>query len=323
MALQFTDTISSEQGNEGTEVSFTSAPSSVVAGNSGTFGFSVVVGDADDDPGNDQPVTVRARLIVSTEDGEDPVDEKEQDANEDDTVNGTFDYQFESDETTQRGNNRTEEPIWIQVDIDYGQDGYYLNDDTATTNSIEVDVTPAPEETVIFDEDDDVAPGESTLSGTFSDRTSFSIQQIEYEDDAEVRTLYDDDNIEVRDDGSVLRVDRISFYYENPTVAIDGAGRFKKHEIIGGKTVRQKTGEDPLNVSINGVCKQDRANKIDTLRDARHGKIFSNRLPNDDNSLRVQFGSTSTEPITDGSAAELKSGDLLYTFTINAIEVVR
>lgn len=154
------------------------------------------------------------------------------------------------------------------------------------------------------------------LDRTFDDKITFAIKEIEFEDDARFRS------------GESIVMDE----YPNPTVAIDGSGRFAKHEIIGGATVRQKIGEDPLNISVSGVCEQRNANKIDALRDARTGKMFSSRFPGSTDSdgtnegggsLLVQFGSTSTEPITDGGAADFKTGNLLYSYSINAIEVTR
>jgi hypothetical protein len=118
--------------------------------------------------------------------------------------------------------------------------------------------------------------------------------------------------------------------FDNPTVAIDGGGRFVKHNIIGGPVVRQKIGEEPLQVSVNGVCDKRTANKIDFLRNVNSATFISSRLPgsaSENNiaegggSLRVQIGSTSTEPITDGGAADLETGEYLYSYSINAIEV--
>lgn len=141
------------------------------------------------------------------------------------------------------------------------------------------------------------------MDSPFIQRTHFNIRAIQYEEDYEG----DDDD------------SRIEFEYENPSIAIDSAGRFKKHKIIGGKTVRQKIGEDALNIRIEGICKQDTAKKIDSLRDAKEGKLSSDRFYN--SSIKVQFASASTDPMRDGGAAELKSGDLLYRFVLNCVEI--
>jgi hypothetical protein len=167
--------------------------------------------------------------------------------------------------------------------------------------------------------------GERKLSNTFDKFIDFSIRAIEYEDDATyVDSLYPEEQIQRPRNGRVSEDQyRMEFEYANPTIAIDGAGRFAKHEIIGGTTVRQKIGEDPLNFSINGICKRATANQIDSLRDAKTCVITSNRIPDAGSSVKVHIGSTSTEPMEDGGAADLVDGQLLYSFSINAIEVVR
>jgi len=141
------------------------------------------------------------------------------------------------------------------------------------------------------------------MDNPYEDSTEFEIRSIEYEDD------YEGDSSS----------DRIIFDYKNPAISIDSAGRFKKHEIIGGKTVRQKIGEEPLQISINGVCKQENAKKIDSLRDAKQGKLSSDRFYN--SSITVHFASASTDPMEDGGAVELTSGEFLYAFSLNCVEV--
>lgn len=114
----------------------------------------------------------------------------------------------------------------------------------------------------------------------------------------------------------------IVFEYEAPAIAVDTSGRFVTHEIIGGSTVRQKVGEDPVEVTIDGVCKESTAKRLDNLRNAKYGTIISNRLANE--SLRVHFASTSTTPLEDSGAVGLTddSGEFLYTYTLNCVEVV-
>lgn len=114
----------------------------------------------------------------------------------------------------------------------------------------------------------------------------------------------------------------IQFEYEAPAIAVDTSGRFVTHEIIGGSTVRQKVGEDPVEVTIDGVCKESTAKRLDNLRNAKYGTIISNRLANE--SLRVHFASTSTTPLEDSGAVALTDddGEFLYTYTLNCVEVV-
>lgn len=129
----------------------------------------------------------------------------------------------------------------------------------------------------------------------------FEIDSIAYEDDAAATPT------------------PITFEYAAPGISVDTKGRFAKHEIVGGSTVRQKIGEDPVEVSISGVCKESKARKLDNLRDAKYGTIYSNRLPG--GSLTVQFASVSTSPMEETGAVELGETDFLYTFDMTCVEV--
>ena len=141
-----------------------------------------------------------------------------------------------------------------------------------------------------------------TISTAYEGFTEFKIGDIEYEDDAE--------------EGA----NPIEFRYAAPSVAVDTSGRFVTHEIIGGSTVRQKVGEEPIEVSVKGVCTEDTAVDIDGLRDAKNGTIYSDRLRG--GSLDVQFASASTSPLEDGGAVSLSDDDkFLYTFQLECVEV--
>lgn len=143
------------------------------------------------------------------------------------------------------------------------------------------------------------------------DFTEFEIDSIVWEEDA------------------VDEVDSIEPQYSSPAIAVDSAGRFVTHEIIGGKTVRQKIGEDPIEISIDGVCKESTARDLDLLRDAKYGKIRANRLPFE--GIRVHFASISTEPFDDAGAVALSNegmadqteSEFLYTYSIECVELSR
>lgn len=121
-------------------------------------------------------------------------------------------------------------------------------------------------------------------------------------------------------DGSMdLAFEEITFDpYGNPNLSIDSSARFAVHEIIGGTTVRQKIGEDPLEISISGVCTEEVAGQIDALHYARSVKLISERLPN---GVTCQVGSISTSPLEDGGAANLDEGEFLYEFGISLVEI--
>lgn len=140
-----------------------------------------------------------------------------------------------------------------------------------------------------------------TISDAYNNFTDFKIDGIEWEDDA--------DEI-----GS-----EIFFSYSQPSVSVDSAGRFVTHEIIGGSTVRQKIGEEPLQISIKGVCRENTTREIDALRDAKYGDIQTDRL--NGASITVQFPSISTSPLEDGGAVGMNNEDFLYNFTIECVEI--
>lgn len=114
---------------------------------------------------------------------------------------------------------------------------------------------------------------------------------------------------------------KVTFRYQDPAISVDMSGRFVTHEIIGGSTVRQKIGEEPLEVTADGVCTEETASRLDDLRNAKYATISSNRLP--DSTLRVQFASISTNPLEDSGAVALTddNGEFLYSYSISMVEV--
>lgn len=111
----------------------------------------------------------------------------------------------------------------------------------------------------------------------------------------------------------------ITFEYPNPAISVDSGSNFAKHEIIGGTTVRQRIGDQPLHVSISGVANAETARELDKLRNAQNATILSDRFPQD--SLLVHVVSVSTDPLEDGGAADMKSGQFLYTFDMECVEI--
>lgn len=151
------------------------------------------------------------------------------------------------------------------------------------------------------------SPAES-LSEFYQSRTDFSIDNITYD-------LSAPDSI-----ASVENSSEIVFNYKNPSISVDSGARFVKHELVGSETVRQKIGQEPLEITVNGVCFRDTARKIDGLRYANRGTLRSDRF--DGSSIDVRFASSSTDPLEDGSAVSLTEANELFTFTINCIEVL-
>lgn len=340
-------------GEDDQEVRITDFPREVEAGNQITIPFEIDTGNVTDP--QDLAVTVTAKFFYSGTNEEAHKRTKGAAVTENTTVADSFTWVTKTNEELSGTSSpesgyppgevpdnsdypRTVKNIFVQAILEYE------NGDTTTIDTLidsdddekrELSITAPIDEPGLaeFPEQDQVIGGEDVLSDTF-DRTDFYIKNIAYEDGA----TFIDSNFDVRKD-EVTRNDadelryRITFDedFGNPSVAIDASGRFAKHEIIGGTTVRQKVGEDPLNVAINGVCTERTANQIDTLRDASSGVIIGPRMPgsagsDNSGSLRVQFGSTSTEPLEDGGAAMFSgdsAGELLYSYSINAIEVIR
>lgn len=132
---------------------------------------------------------------------------------------------------------------------------------------------------------------------TFPDRISIVLDNIEP----------DEDDVDVPE--------TIEFApRDNPDISVDSSARFTKHNIIGGDVVRQKIGEDPLNIGVSGVCDEETAKDIDKLRNAKTGTLISDRIE-----TRVQFASASTDPIESGGAVDMDTGDYLYSYTLNLI----
>lgn len=122
------------------------------------------------------------------------------------------------------------------------------------------------------------------------------------------------------DTGTSLSFSMIDFEpYGNPSVSTDSSGRFATHEIIGGTTVRQKVGEDPMEITINGVCTETVAQRVNQLNKAKLVSINSDVIGG---LIRGQIASTSTDPIDDGGGVNMDGGEFLYEFTINFVEVV-
>lgn len=134
-----------------------------------------------------------------------------------------------------------------------------------------------------------------------------------YKDAFQGRTPVALDSIEP-DEGGGSVASSIEFEYENPDITVDTSGRFVTHEIIGGITVRQKIGESPVEIGVRGVCNEQTAGKIDTLRNAKRANFISERI-----SMTVHVASTSTQPLEQGGAADMDTGDMLYQYRLNLV----
>lgn len=255
----------------------------------------------------------------------------QQDLDQNTVINGTVSVTY--DEPTDSID------FWLLAGFDYhGASGYredrnfpdYRAWSNSKTTSVE-EPEEEPEVVQLTDEDLSVGPsatGSTSPAQQLYPQADFKFFDIQLEDDGRADVFGEPTG---QLDGENLY--RIDFEYAgNPNIAIDTGGRFVKHEIIGGPVVRQKVGEEPDQYSIDGVCYQDTAKQIDALKDARFGKIASERIPGR-RGQPVQFASASTEPIAEGGGADIPArsfdegtqepAQFLYTFSVNAIEIHR
>jgi ribulose bisphosphate carboxylase small subunit len=217
--------------------------------------------------------------------------------------------------------------LGYKVDVEYDDDrDAFTNDDTGSDRTEFWSGENTPQAASFFSSTGRRRPGAVPLpenTGGSRDETDsvrrdaskvteFQIKDIVINDLFYTGRIFEDSQ-------TILFREESSIGINNPSIAIDSAGRFATHEIIGGGVVRQKIGQDALEVTINGVCFDDTAKRIDALRFVTRGTIKSDRF--DGGSLDVHFGSSSTEPMVEGDAINLETNRRLYAYTINAVEV--
>jgi len=192
--------------------------------------------------------------------------------------------------------------ISVTVNISY-EDG--TTSEIEDSRSVQI-VESAGEETIVADEGTGNSSA-SSLNEFYTNRTDFFIDEIVYDPDAP-ETITGRDN-----------ADTILFEYKNPSITVDSSARFVKHEIIGARTLRQKVGKDPLEISVDGVCYRDTARRIDGLRYAETGTIRADRF--DGSSIDVQFASATTDPLEEGSAVDFTEVNEMFNFSLELTEV--
>ncbi len=247
-----------------------------------------------------------------------------------DVVEGSLSVSFDELEGDQA---RVDDFIILAGFDYYGVQGYSTDSGfpnyKATSGVESITVNPVTRETrtvQVTDEELLDTPGgaDSRLNDAYRNHPDFRIVEVQFEGDARPQDLFGKQDKETINGIETYKIHNLE--YPNPNISIDTAGRFVKHEIIGGPVVRQKVGEDPIQLGINGVCVEEKAKQIDALKDARFGKLMTSRVPG--GSIPVQFASASTDPIADGGGAKRSGGpddssELLYNYTINVIEIHR
>jgi len=133
------------------------------------------------------------------------------------------------------------------------------------------------------------------------------------EDDEELQELFvsnEDLNFDVSLEDVFLELD-----YSQPNIAVDTSARYVTHDVVGDVTVRQKLGESPDEISVDGHCTEEEADKIDQLKDYPYIEFISNRWIG-----FAQVASTNTSPHSEGGT-QRGDGSWIHTFTIELVEV--
>lgn len=108
---------------------------------------------------------------------------------------------------------------------------------------------------------------------------------------------------------------KVGFKYKQPSISVSTSANYAEHDVFGDVTVRQKLGEKPDEISVEGICTAQEANRVDDLIYEEVVELVSNRW-----SGVVQVASTSTNPITEGGGKDLDS-EWVYSFTVECVEI--
>jgi len=104
--------------------------------------------------------------------------------------------------------------------------------------------------------------------------------------------------------------------YEQPDISIDSGTEYAKHDVVGGPVVRQKTGETPREMTINGVCVEGTASKLHNLPQNSLFSVASSMKSFD----FAQLLTVSTQPLDAGGAIDL-DGEFVHRYTLKFVEV--
>lgn len=108
----------------------------------------------------------------------------------------------------------------------------------------------------------------------------------------------------------------VKFKFKQPSISVDTSARYATHDVIGDTTVRQKMGDSPDEISMEGHCTEWEANDVDRLPMSDKVEVISSRWEG-----ICQVASTSTSPITDGGGQD-KDEEWVHDFTIELVETM-
>lgn len=112
-----------------------------------------------------------------------------------------------------------------------------------------------------------------------------------------------------------VQIGNVLFKYTQPNVSVNTSARYVEHDVIGDTVVRQKIGESPDEISVEGVCTAGEASMIDDLVHETEVTFISNRWEG-----VAQVASTSTSPLDDGGALD-PDGEWTHEFTAELVGV--
>lgn len=285
-------------------IRFTETPDGAEANS--TTRTTVDINTGIEDANDDLNVAITTKLYAG---GEELVEKKTNELLQDEDVTRTFEHTFEEpDSLTIRA--------WVGVQFYDAEDPGRFGGDSVTIYDSTIQNTASVTEDIVIKEQTFTAGSDPNVSGEFEEPEPPS-----YAETLRNREPTKFQNITIDEDkprrGPNDPPEEIEFTpHEQPDISVDTSGRFAVHEIIGGVTVRQKIGEDPVEISVNGVCDKETAKQIDKLRNARVALFKSDRID-----ARVHVASTSTDPLETGGAVDMDTAEELFNYRLNLVSV--
>lgn len=107
----------------------------------------------------------------------------------------------------------------------------------------------------------------------------------------------------------------VTLKYAQPNVSVDTSARFAEHKPIGNIAVNQKLGENPAEISMEGMCTKSEANLVDNLINKDKVEVISGRWEG-----VAHVAAANTQPYADGGGKD-SSGEWVHKFTLELVEI--
>lgn len=125
-------------------------------------------------------------------------------------------------------------------------------------------------------------------------------------------------------ESGVTEINGITPEYDQPNVSISSQARYVEHEVIGGMTVRQKVGEEPKQIAVDGLCLEDVASDFEDLHEEDFVTFTHHILggAGEAGSMNCQVESVDIDPFTDGGGVATNSdeSEMVYQYSITLVE---